>query len=84
VEDTYSPERSYDRISPTPLLVIHGDRDRVCSSRFGEQIYSAALEPKQIWRIPGGEHIDAMVRHEGKYRTQLLDYLAQLRSTKKK
>ncbi|HEY9033260.1 MAG TPA: alpha/beta fold hydrolase [Pseudomonadales bacterium] len=37
-----------DRISPTPLLIMHGDNDRVVDYAHALDLYRAAAEPKQL------------------------------------
>lgn len=39
-----------------PLLVLHGDADRVVPYDLGEKLFAAANEPKTFIRIPGGSH----------------------------
>ncbi len=75
VSDEYSPEDSVPRVSPIPLLVIHGDADPVVPYSFGEKIHAMALEPKRFLRIPGGGHLDSMEREQGKYRKALLEFI---------
>lgn len=41
-----------------PLLVVHGDLDRVIPIKFGKALYDAALEPKEMQVIKGGGHND--------------------------
>jgi fermentation-respiration switch protein FrsA (DUF1100 family) len=41
-----------------PLLVLHGERDRVVPIRFGERLFALAHEPKSMVRFPDGEHAD--------------------------
>ncbi len=41
-----------------PLLVIHGEQDRVVASRFGRRLFEAAGEPKTAEFIPGAGHND--------------------------
>jgi fermentation-respiration switch protein FrsA (DUF1100 family) len=41
-----------------PLLVAHGDRDEIVPFELGEQLYTAAQEPKQFLRIDGAHHND--------------------------
>lgn len=75
VSNQYGPADSIPRISPIPLLVIHGDRDRVVPLEYGRKIYDLAKEPKEFWMIPRGVHIDSMSGHAGRYRAQFLKYL---------
>ncbi|MBN2578401.1 MAG: alpha/beta hydrolase [Pirellulales bacterium] len=39
-----------------PLLVSHGDADRVIPFAQGKQLYEAANEPKQFFTVSGGDH----------------------------
>jgi fermentation-respiration switch protein FrsA (DUF1100 family) len=41
-----------------PLLVIHGDRDRVINLRLGRELFDAAPEPKEFFLVPGAGHED--------------------------
>jgi fermentation-respiration switch protein FrsA (DUF1100 family) len=40
----------------TPLLVIHGERDRTVPVRFGKRLYDLASEPKESLFLPDGDH----------------------------
>ncbi|MGO4429862.1 alpha/beta hydrolase, partial [Streptomyces sp. MCAF7] len=50
----YEPGVFIDRVSPTPLLMIVGERDTVTLTDTGLAAYNRALEPKQLVTIPGG------------------------------
>ena len=39
-----------------PILILHGDADRVVPIRFGEKLFAAANEPKEMFRISGVGH----------------------------
>ncbi len=41
-----------------PLLMIHGDHDRIVPMRFGERLFAAAHEPKRLVILPGVDHND--------------------------
>jgi fermentation-respiration switch protein FrsA (DUF1100 family) len=41
-----------------PILILHGDRDRVIPISYGERLYASAPEPKEIVRFAGGDHED--------------------------
>jgi fermentation-respiration switch protein FrsA (DUF1100 family) len=41
-----------------PLLVLHGERDRIVPIAFGERFFSLAKEPKRMVRFPLGGHVD--------------------------
>ena len=67
-----------EKISPIPVLVIHGKDDHVVEPEMGERLFEKLNEPKQIWRIDGGQHTDVFWSHQGKYRLQFLKWLADL------
>jgi fermentation-respiration switch protein FrsA (DUF1100 family) len=50
--------RSIDVIGEVkaPILVMHGDQDRIIPFAFGERLYAAAPEPKRFLRLPGVGH----------------------------
>ncbi len=41
-----------------PILVLHGEQDRVVPIRFGERLFTLANEPKKMVRFPQGNHSD--------------------------
>ena len=76
--ERYSAGQWIGRLSPTPVLVIHGDRDNIVPLHHGEELFAAAGEPKRMWRIEGGGHIEAFARLGPVYRERLIQYLDQL------
>ncbi len=57
MKDSY---RSIDYIQQIdmPMLVIHGEEDRIIPIGLGERLFDEALEPKTFVRIPGAGHND--------------------------
>ena len=82
VDDRFSPLPAMASISPLPLLVLHGDQDRIVPMHHGKRLYEAALEPKQLWIVPGAGHIQTM-RNPGE-RDRLVAYLRELLRAKPK
>lgn len=77
VDNSEAPGGDIKKLSPTPILIVHGDRDQTVSYRFGEELYSLAAEPKDFWQIKDGEHIDFLFRKdwEDKFYIYLRDKL---------
>lgn len=75
-DDRYSPLRWIDRISPIPVIVIHGTADRVVPFPHGERLYRQAKEPKGFWIARGRGHIEALA--EESLRKQLLLFLSDV------
>lgn len=77
LSDHWAPTH-LDTIAPVPVLLIHGQQDKVVEPQFGEAIFSKLAEPKTIWRIPNGNHTDVFWQHDKKYRAEFLNFLIQL------
>lgn len=45
-----------------PILVLHGERDRIVPARFGRALFDAAPEPKELWIVPEAGH-ENLVRY---------------------
>lgn len=54
--NTVSPVRHIHKISPRPLLLIHGDKDDTVPVVHAHQLYEQAGEPKELVIIPGAGH----------------------------
>jgi fermentation-respiration switch protein FrsA (DUF1100 family) len=67
-----SPLRWIDKISPRPLLLIHGDKDDLVPVEQARKLYEKAGEPKKLVIIPGAGH---RLRLEHKAVNAALDWL---------
>ncbi|MDD5216587.1 MAG: alpha/beta fold hydrolase [Candidatus Omnitrophica bacterium] len=47
-----------ERISPTPVLFVHGAEDWLIKPSHSERLFKAAKEPKEIAVIPGAGHAE--------------------------
>ena len=59
----YDPIDYVDRISPRPLLIMHGTRDVIVDPRMAHRLYEAARDPKRLWLIEGADHYGAFQDH---------------------
>lgn len=57
MKDPFHSDERIARVS-APILVLHGERDRVIPIRFGERLFALAREPKRMVRFPSAEHED--------------------------
>lgn len=69
----YSPEKQIKKISPIPILIIHGDSDRIVPAHHSSILYKEALEPKDLWIAKGRGHIESFAEKE--IRERLVEYL---------
>ena len=58
------PAEAAAKISPTPLLIVHGDKDLYFPPEHARQLYLAASEPKELWLIPGMGHAESATTDE--------------------
>ena len=82
VSNARSPDAAIDRISPTPLMLIHGTEDQVVPYRQAQMLFAAAKAPKTFISIPGGQHTDAFLRDDPKYRRQLIAFFCSALDSK--
>jgi fermentation-respiration switch protein FrsA (DUF1100 family) len=54
------PFRSDQRIARVhaPIIILHGERDRIVPIAHGERLFALANEPKTMRRFPNGNHED--------------------------
>ncbi|HSV36513.1 MAG TPA: alpha/beta fold hydrolase [Ramlibacter sp.] len=55
----------------SPLLVVHGDRDKLIHSELGRKLYDAAQGKKRFLLVEGGSHHSTMAVGLGRYREAL-------------
>ena len=77
VSDRDSPIDGIARLSPLPVLIVHGDADIIVPVHHAVDLYRAAKEPKKLWIVPGGRHIDAFTPRHPDFHRDLLAYLAE-------
>jgi dipeptidyl aminopeptidase/acylaminoacyl peptidase len=54
--ETISPIKWVDKISPRPLLLVHGDADELIPLEQAQKLYHKAKEPKELSIITGAKH----------------------------
>jgi len=67
------PAEAAARVAPTPLLIVHGDRDDYFPADHAEQLFEAAHQPKELWIVAGLAHAETAVSAE----PELLDRIAR-------
>ncbi|MCX6022566.1 MAG: alpha/beta hydrolase [Chloroflexi bacterium] len=66
--------RPVNRISPRPLLLVHGGADDRLPPACSEYLYARALEPKRLVILEGATH--SLRQRRAELRTLLTDWLA--------
>jgi pimeloyl-ACP methyl ester carboxylesterase len=57
------PAEAAARVSPTPMLIVHGDKDAFFPVEHAEQLFEAAKQPKELWIVPGFTHAESGASH---------------------
>jgi fermentation-respiration switch protein FrsA (DUF1100 family) len=57
MKDKFRSDERIGRVS-APLLVVHGEQDRIVPIRFAENLFALAREPERFVRFPQGGHVD--------------------------
>ena len=70
----FVPEEVVPRIAPRPLLIIHGDRDQLVPVGHAHRLHAAAGEPKQLWVVPGVDHVSAFLTHRDEYLRRVVEF----------
>jgi fermentation-respiration switch protein FrsA (DUF1100 family) len=73
---SHAPIDAVDRISPRPLLLAHGTDDDLIPYRMSEALFARAKEPKRLFPIKGGVHLDPRGQ-EGAYHAELLRFFEE-------
>jgi uncharacterized protein len=75
IDDRYRPIDVIGELAPMPILIVHGEEDRVVPPDHAIALYEAARPPKALWLVPGAGHIEAFrTAAEG---DRLVEYLTQ-------
>ena len=57
MRDTY-PSSQFIKSVRMPILILHGEQDRIIPVRYGKTLFAEANEPKQLALFPSGNHTD--------------------------
>jgi fermentation-respiration switch protein FrsA (DUF1100 family) len=75
ISSTYDPIKIIDKISPTPLLLVHAAEDEIVSLQNSQDLFDKAKEPKALWIINGSSHIQ--IFKDLQNRNKLIEFLKQ-------
>jgi pimeloyl-ACP methyl ester carboxylesterase len=62
-----SVQKAIRRMTPRPMLFIHGERDSYLPVEQSRRLYALAPQPKCLWIAPGARHNQAVVLHPDFY-----------------
>lgn len=67
------------RISPTPLLLIHCEKDEIVPSRMSRELHAAARDPKNLLILKAGGHNDDWSALGEEYTRTVIEFLGKSR-----
>ena len=68
------PAANISRIR-APILIVAGEQDQRTTLADSRQLFRAAPEPKQLWRVPGARHVDFHRYASSEYEERVLEFL---------
>lgn len=78
ISDTHNPEEIIPEIKGLPLLVIHGEQDRVVPFSHGKAIYEAANQPKKFLRSKTAGHNDIFHTGNGAFHKKVTEWMQEI------
>jgi len=78
VSDDHSARDFIEKLSPVPLMIVHGENDRVVPVGQGEILYGKAKGPKTFLKVEKGGHNDALSLNGGAYQKKVLVWLDEV------
>lgn len=76
----YHPESYVAHIAPRPLLLIHGQADRLVSVDESHELYARASEPKSLITVPDMGHFNWVSPHQNGFQV-VTDHVIQFLAT---
>jgi uncharacterized protein len=68
----YEPIRWVGKISPRPILFIHGDQDQYLPDF--DELYTKANMPKELWRLPDAGHTTASQLYPEEHTKRVIEF----------
>lgn len=69
-----SLEQAIARLSPRPLLMIHGGADTYIKPEIARTLFDRAREPKEFWLVERAKHNQALHVHGEEYRRRVREF----------
>lgn len=82
IADGLDPVDHIASVSPAPVLVIHGKRDRIAPWEMGRSLYEAAKKPKDIWLIEDTNHMEVWFERPVEARARLVGFFEKALAAK--
>jgi len=74
------PLRWIHKISPRPILLIHGTADTIVSPKMSKRLFDAAGEPKELWLVPGAGHLQCHRADPDEYEKKVVGFFNNIKT----
>ena len=78
VSDDHSARDFVEKLSPVPLMIVHGESDNVVPIGQGEILFKKAKGPKAFFKVENGGHNNALAMNDGAYQKKVLAWLDEI------
>jgi len=75
--DQVAPIKHIAKISPRPILIIHGANDQRVFPESAQRLFDAAGQPKQLWLVADAAHIAAVTTAPTEYEQRIINFFNQ-------
>lgn len=81
VRHRYDPIDYIPKISPRPVLFVHGTKDRVIPLSMSKKLYQAAGQPKELYIVRDGQHLEYRRQDGIRYEKKIADFFTEALSS---
>jgi pimeloyl-ACP methyl ester carboxylesterase len=67
-------EHALPRLSPRPLLMIHGGDDTYIKPEITQKLFELVRDPKKLWIVEGAKHNQALQVAGDEYKRRILEF----------
>jgi len=68
------PKDVIGQIAPRAVFIIGGEHDTQVPTYMAHQLFAAAAEPKELWIVPGAQHLDYVRHAPREYPSRVADF----------
>jgi len=69
-----SPQEAISQISPRPILIINGEKDKQVPAENAYALFNKANTPKELWVVPQAGHGEGYYRHFEQYQSRIIEF----------
>lgn len=70
-----SVRKAIRRLGPTPILLIHGEKDSYVPAAQSRALHDRAVGPRALWVVPGAKHNQAVMVRPEAYAQRIVRFL---------